>query len=340
MLCKIIYLNKTPLECIIIINPMSLNHPLGVVVLVLLTPVVETGLELLISRVAVAISALPLGREGSASSSLSHVVKVSNDVEAESASVADGVGNTRADLQVRETIVGIRRGASRQPDFRRSVAVAEEDGGKTGDGVVGVGDAELGTLGRAHVVGENIVADSGRTKAVQIARVTVAAEVGSSNDGNSTTKRVAGDDEAVALVLVEASADQVVDRAGDLIPSIGETGVHLAARGEVAVLPLENNIGNEVSDVVAATDGQNNLAAGVVDSNVGGDASAATRSATNSVDGVALNISAGSVAADGITTVYAGVAVRGSGVLDVELEAAEVGRADTIFNMLATWFHG
>lgn len=314
---------------------MSLNEPLGVVVLILLTPVVETGLELFISRVAIALSALPLGREWSAASSLAHVVKVSNDVEAESAGVAGSVGNARANLQVRETVVGVGGATSGQPDLGRSVAVSEEDGGKTGNGVVGMSNAELGTSSGAHVVRKDIVADTGRAEAVQVARVTVAAEVGSSNDGNGTAKRVAGDDEAVALVLVQASADQVVDRAGDLIPSIGETSVHLAARGEAAVLPLEDYIGNKVADVVATADRQNNLAAVVVDSNVGGDTSAAARGTTNSVDGVTLDIGAGTVATDGITTAYAGVAVCGGGVLDVELEAAEVGRADTIFGMLA-----
>lgn len=303
---------------------------------VLLDPLVKTLLEFVISGVDVSAVTLPLEREWCTASSVAHVVEVSDDVETEGSCVASGAGDTRAGSEIAKTIVGVGRATSGKPDLRRCSAVAEEEWRETWHRVVGVSDTVLNTAGAVHVVGENIVTNTRRTEGVQVARNASTTEVGSGKDSDGTAERVTGNDELVALVLIQSSLDKAHGIAGNLVPGIREALVNLGARGKVAVLPGEDDIGDEVADVVATTDGQNNLTSSVVNGNIRRNASPATLGIAYSIDSVALNIGTWSTALDGVSTAWVEVAVSSSRMLDVELEVLEGGLADSISGLKST----
>lgn len=201
---------------------------------------------------------------------------MSNDVEAEGTSVALGVSNAGAHLKITELVVTVGRAAGRQPNLRGGMAVAEDDGRQAGNGVVGVGDAERGARLARGVVGKDIVTDTGRAKGVNIDLVAIAAEVSTTKNGNGAAQRVTGNHDSVAGVALQTLFDSRVSAILDLVPGCSKASVDFAARGEVTVLPREDDIGNEVADVVATTDRNNNLTADIVNGSIGCNASSGT----------------------------------------------------------------
>lgn len=296
--------------------------------LILGAPVVETLLKLLIAGVACV--ALPASnREGSTARRFTEVVKVSNNIQAKRTRVASNVGNTFANLEVAEAKLGVGRAARRQPDFGGGMTVAEDDGRETRDRVVGMSETELKALSGRHVIGKDVVADTGRAKGVQVASVSISTEISGGNDSNSTSEGVTGDNQAVALVLIETRANKVVDGGRDFIPSIRETRVHLASRAELAARLGKNDVRDEVADVVTAANRHDNLTATVVDRHVRRNTGVAARCAAYGVDGITFNIVAVALALDAVSAVDARVAIRSSSMLGVELEVVKVGLRNT-----------
>lgn len=238
-------------------------------VLVLLAPIIETLLKLLIRWVI----ALPAEWEGSAAGRVTHVVQVGNDVETKSTRIAKNVGDAIADANVAGEVVNRRRAAAGEPVLGRSVAVAKDDGRQARNGISLVRDAEHLAGLAGGKVGKLVVADAGRAVRVDVARVAGLAEVRGAQVGDGAAERVAGDDDLVARVGGQALVDGAGGSVGDFVPGVGEAGVDLAAAGEAAVLLFEDDVCDEVADVVAAADGDDNLAADVINGGVAGDAS-------------------------------------------------------------------
>lgn len=234
--------------------------------LILLAPVVETGFNLLICLT------LPLGREGSTASSVGHVVEVSNDVKAKGTSVALGVGNTGAKLEIANLEILVVILAGGQPDLGGGVAEPKDDGREAGNRVDSVSDAERGALLARCEVCKDIVADTWSAVSVDIDFVAVLAEVSAAKNGDSTSKGVASENNTVVGVGLQTLADTTVSSVLDFTPGSSEAGMKLAAGHQIAVLLLENNIGDEVADIIATTDRNNNLAADIIDSNVSSNA--------------------------------------------------------------------
>lgn len=203
-------------------------------------------------------------------------MKVSNDVEAKGTGVALGVGDARAELKVTDCEVLVAGRAVGQPDLRGGVAVAEDDGRETRNGVDGVGNAVRDALLARGKVGKGVVSDTGSTIGIDINLVAVLAEVRATKNGNSTTKGVTGENNAVGRVGLKTFANSTVSGGLDFSPGSSEAGMELAARYQIAVLLLEDHVGDEVTNVVAATDRNNNLTADIVNSDVGSNASGRT----------------------------------------------------------------
>lgn len=187
------------------------------------------------------------------------------DVESRRAGVAVRVGNTGADLDLGDCVVnggGVARG---QPELGRHVAVLEQDGRQTRDGVVDVRDAELAAgLGRDEV-GKDVVAHTRRAVGVDVDAVALRAQIRGGERGDGAAERVAGGDDAEARVGGDGLADGGGGGVGDFVPGVVEAVVDLAAVGKGAVGEGKGDVGDEVAEVVAAADGEDDELVGRVD---------------------------------------------------------------------------
>ncbi len=152
------------------------------------------------------------------------------------------------------------------------MAVATKMGGRRGDRVITVSNAPLATRPAGHPVGEMVITYARGAKGVQIRCEAPAAEVGECEGGDSAAKRVAGDDDLVFTVGATSDADSSGGGVRYFFPGLRKTGVHLAFVDKVAVLPDEENVGDEVADVVVAAEDEDDFAAGMVESDVTTDA--------------------------------------------------------------------
>lgn len=225
------------------------------------------------------------------------------------------------------------------------MAVASEDRGKTRDGVGFVGHTVFSSGLVGEESGEVVVANTGRAKGESITGDATSAKVCRGEGSNGTSQRVAGDDNAVAGIVLASLLDGIGGSRLDLLPGCGEASVHLALRDEAAALPGENNIGDEVANVVASANGEDDVFVLVVDGDVAADASLRTtmnsvskrargsreestvahvREGVNQIGAIALEIGARSLASDSGVGSRVAVAVGCSGVLNVELEVGQV----------------
>lgn len=187
------------------------------------------------------------------------------DIEARRAGVAVRVGNAGADLDLRDCVVNGGGIASGQPELGRDVAVVEQDGRQARNGVVDVGDAELAAgLGRDEV-GKDVVAHAGRAIGVDVDAVTLRAESCGCERGDGTAKGVTRGDDAEARVGGDGLADGGGGGVGDFVPGVVEAVVDFAAVGKGAVGEAEDDVGDEVAEVVAAADGEDDELVGGVD---------------------------------------------------------------------------
>lgn len=145
------------------------------------------------------------------------------------------------------------------------MAVLEEDGRQTRNGVVHVGDAELAAgLGRDEV-GKDVVAHAGGSVSVDVDAVALSAKSCGCEGGDGTAEGVAGGDDAEARVGGDGLADGGGGGVGDFVPGVVEAVVDLAAVGKGAVVKGEDDVGDEVAEVVAAADGEDDELVGGVD---------------------------------------------------------------------------
>ena len=201
-------------------------------------PVVQLCLDLSIADIGTSL-------EGSLASGaavdLEEVPSVGVEAESLGATVAVGVGMSRAQGKV-----GRGRNVVDVPVLGGGVAVVEDDGREAGNGVVAVGDAELGAgLGRDEL-GEDAVADAGRAVGVDVDCVAGLAEVGGSDGGCGTAERVAGCDDLVAGVGGRGGFDTGENGRLDLEPGGVETGVEETAEGEIAWYLVHDEAGGTV----------------------------------------------------------------------------------------------
>lgn len=194
------------------------------------------------------------------------VVLMRGDVELDEAgTVALGVGVALADLDLAGEVVDLGGLAVGQPVLGSGVAVAEDDGGQTGDRVNGVSETVLGAGLAGDEVDELGVTRTGGAVGVGVAGNAVTAKVSSTNGGDSAAEGVAGDNDTVAGVGSESGGDTSLCLGIDLIPGSGEAVVDLAVGSKVAILQAELDVGNPVEDVVASTDGNDNFLTSSVD---------------------------------------------------------------------------
>lgn len=145
------------------------------------------------------------------------------------------------------------------------MAVLEKNGRQTRNGVVDVGDAELAAgLGRDEV-GKDVVAHAGRAVRVDVDAVALRAQTGGRERGDGAAQRVAGGDDAEARVGGDSLSDGGGGGVGDFVPGVVEAVVDLAAVGEGAVGEGKGDVGDEVAEVVAAADGEDDELVGRVD---------------------------------------------------------------------------
>ena len=185
------------------------------------------------------------------------------DVKTKGTTVAVNVGGSGADEDLVEVVVNVE-GATVEPVLGSGVAVAEDDGRKTGDGVVAVGHTPLGASLGSHEVGEGIVTDTWGAVVVQVNGVTSGTEVGSGEGRDGTTEGVTSRDDLVAWVGLESSSESSLDGGLNLIPGVLEASVDVAVVHEVAGSLQEVDVGDPVADVAASTNRDDNLLAGVV----------------------------------------------------------------------------
>lgn len=184
---------------------------------------------------------VPLEREagGRAGGDGGEVVQVGVDVEAEGRGVAPERGDAVADLDVAD---GVRRGgggAVRQPVLGGRVRVAEDDGRQAGHGVVEVRHAVLvaGLVG--HEGREGRVAHARAAEVDDVDRVPLLPRVRRAQRAHGRAERVPREHDLVRRVRRLGGLHGRQHGAGDLRPRLGETRVHLAARGEAAAALLD-----------------------------------------------------------------------------------------------------
>jgi hypothetical protein len=194
------------------------------------------------------------------------VVLMSVDVETDGGtSVASNVGDTLADADLVGGEFRVGRIASRQPVLGGDVTVSKDHGGQARNGVVDVGDAELGASLVGDELRESSVANTRSAIGVDVEVAESLAEVSGSEGSDSTTEGVSSGDDAVVGVGGAGSSESRGSRLSNLSPGSGEASVDGAAADDVAAGGAEeDNVGDEVSDVVAAAEGQDDLLAGVV----------------------------------------------------------------------------
>ncbi|KAI9149530.1 LOW QUALITY PROTEIN: DNA repair protein Rad7 [Paramyrothecium foliicola] len=239
----------------------------------------EALLELLCLNSLLVIT---LGASQLAVGDLDEVVLVRGDVERdETLAVAVSVGNALADADLASGIVELIGRAGGQPVLGRGVTVAKDDWGQTWHGVLHVGQAVLGaSLGRDKVDKLGIANARGAV-GVHVGSEAVAAEVSSADGGDSSTERVAGQDQTEAWVGGEGSSHGGLCLGVDLFPSIGKAFVKLAVAHEVAVFKVESEVGDPVEDVVAAADSDNNFLTSLVDADITSNARKASPTVLN-----------------------------------------------------------
>lgn len=145
------------------------------------------------------------------------------------------------------------------------MAVLEEDGGQTRNRVVDVGDAELAAGLGSDKVGKDVVAHARRSVCVDVDVEALSAKSRSCEGGDGAAQGVARGDDAEARVGGDGLADGSGGSVGDFVPGVVEAVVDLAAVCEAAVSEAEDDVGDEVAEVVAAADGEDDELVGAVD---------------------------------------------------------------------------
>lgn len=281
-----------------------------------LGPVVDLLLGLGVSR--------SRGDEGAAGGDRAKVDAVGARVEAAGAGVAVDVVVALADLDLVDGVVIARGLGAGEPVLGGGVAVVEQDGGQARDRVVEVGDAVLGAGLGGDEVGDDTVAETGGAVGVDVDGVASGTEVGSTNGGDGTTKRVAGSNDLEARVGVDGSSDAV----RHLLPGTVEALVELTSRHEARAGKGKVDIGDPVQDVAAASDSKDDLATGVIDGNVASNAGPETVKGADHGDAVGLNLGAVAATGDGAAGSSLRVAVGRASVLHVEGEVVDLRSAD------------
>lgn len=198
-------------------------------------------------------------------------MQVRNNVQPKRATIAVGIRNAQAQLHRRQRVIIRAAIPTRQPVLRRNVAVPYENRRQARNRIITVRHAPLTALLAGEPVGEVVVTDARRAEGVNVHGETVATKVRRAQCCDGSTERVARSNELVAWVLVASGLHGACDGVLDLLPALGEAGVDFTFVDKVAALPGEEDVGDEVADVVAAADGEDNFLAGLVYGYVGAD---------------------------------------------------------------------
>lgn len=198
-------------------------------------------------------------------------MQMSKDVGKQRPSITADTRDALANLDLVDSIVHLGGRAAIQPVLRSDVTIPEQNRRKTRHRVVFMSNAPLATGLSREPIGKLVITDAGRTKRVHVDFETVTAQICRANGGYSAAEGVARDDELVVWVLDETGLDGLCGGVFDLVPGLGEASVQLALSGEFAVAPGEDDVGDEVADVVAAADGEDDFLADGVAGYVGAD---------------------------------------------------------------------
>jgi hypothetical protein len=198
---------------------------------------------------------------------------VGSDVESRGAGIAISVSNASADLDLGGGVVNGRVTAGRQPVLGGNMTVLKEDRRQTRNGVVHVSNTELAAgLGR-HEVGKDVVAHTRRSIRVDVNGEALSAKRRGRESGDSTAQGVTRGDDSEGRVGGNGLVESGGGVAGDFIPGIVEAVVDFAARSEAAVCEGEDNVCDEVAEVVAAADGEDDQLVCAVDGDEAANAS-------------------------------------------------------------------
>ena len=158
------------------------------------------------------------------------------NLQTKSAGVAADAGVSGADLD----LAGSGRG-DLEPPLGGGVAVVEDDGRKTGHGVLVVGDAVLLAGLAGGESGEGLVTDAGRAEGIEVGGIAGLTEVGGGNGSDGTAERVASHTDAVAGVSGLGGLDGRGNLGRNLLPGGVEAGVDETAAHEVTAGGLDEN---------------------------------------------------------------------------------------------------
>lgn len=117
-----------------------------------------------------------------------------------------------------------------KPVLGAGMAVVEDDGRKTGDGVGGVSDAVFGAGLLGDELGKSRVANSRTAICDQLGSNSALAEVASRNSTNSGTEGVAGDGDAVGRVGDLGFPDECKGTGSNLEVGCVKAGVHKTSK--------------------------------------------------------------------------------------------------------------
>lgn len=192
-----------------------------------LDPLVQLGLNLSIGELGG--SSLEGSLAGGTAVDLEEVPAVRVEAESRSTAIAVGIGISGAEGEV-----GRGRDVVDVPVLGRGVAVVEDDGRETGDGVIAVGDTELCAGLFGDELGEDAVAGARATVRVDVDGVAGLTEVGRSDGRRGSAERVAGCDDLVRGVGGRCGLYTLHDGGLDLEPGGEEAGMEEAAGREIA----------------------------------------------------------------------------------------------------------
>lgn len=112
------------------------------------------------------------------------------------------------------------------------MTIVKDNWGETGDRVVKVSNAEFRTGLAGHEVGIDVVANTRRSKCVDINCEALSAEDRSGKSSDGTTERMSRGDDFEGWVGGTGLGESVCGSAGDFIPSVVEAIVNFTAIGE------------------------------------------------------------------------------------------------------------
>lgn len=155
------------------------------------------------------------------------------------------------------------------PVLGREVAIAKDDGGQPGNRVAVVRDAKVRARLPGEPVRELVVADARTSVRVNVDGDAILSKVCRGEDRSRAAEGVTRGDDAKLWILGPGRVDGPDGLVPNLAPALGEAGVDFTVVCEVAVVPEEEHVCDEVAEAVASADGEHDFLADKVKGHIG-----------------------------------------------------------------------